>query len=153
MVFILSALWWAGPSSVNLQYNFLLKGGAVLPPCCLTWGQTMVEVMKIMATSFKRSQAGTAAFTASDPAAIHCWPMLLLEIPGCLSKSGSVFCGVTASFSWVLVCTIFCLCPSILFPQSCVNSGSPISNLRYAEDTTLMAKSEEELKSLLKKEN
>ena len=23
-------------------------GGAVFPPCCLTWGQTMVEVMKIM---------------------------------------------------------------------------------------------------------
>ena len=32
-------------------------GGAVFPPCCLTWGQTMVEVMKIMATSFKRSHA------------------------------------------------------------------------------------------------
>ena len=26
-------------------------------------------------------------------------------------KSGSVPCGVTASFSWVLVCTRFCLCP------------------------------------------
>ena len=25
--------------------------------------------------------------------------------------SGSVFCGVTALFSWVLVCTRFCLCP------------------------------------------
>ena len=32
-------------------------GGAVFPPCCLTWGQTMVEVMKIIVTSFKRSQA------------------------------------------------------------------------------------------------
>ena len=28
-------------------------GGAVFPPFYLTWGQTMVEVMKIMATSFK----------------------------------------------------------------------------------------------------
>ena len=27
------------------------------------------------------------------------------------SKSGSVACGVTAPFSWVLVCTSFCLCP------------------------------------------
>ena len=26
-------------------------GGAVFPLCCLTWGQTMVEVMKIMVTS------------------------------------------------------------------------------------------------------
>ena len=30
-------------------------------------------------------------------------------------------------------------------------SGTNISNLRYADDTTLMAKSEEELKSLLMK--
>ena len=32
-------------------------------------------------------------------------------------KSGSVSCGDTASFSWLLVCTWFCLCPSRLcFP-------------------------------------
>ena len=31
-------------------------GGAVCPPCYLTWGQTMLKVMKIMATSLKRSQ-------------------------------------------------------------------------------------------------
>ena len=30
-------------------------------------------------------------------------------------------------------------------------SGRDIKNLRYADDTTLMAKSEEELKSLLRK--
>ena len=30
-------------------------------------------------------------------------------------KSGSVFCGVTAPFSWVLVCTRFCLCPSRVY--------------------------------------
>ena len=32
-------------------------GRAVFPPCCLTRGQTMVEVMKIMVTFFKRSHA------------------------------------------------------------------------------------------------
>ena len=32
----------------------------------------MVEVMKIMATSFKRSHACTAARGARDPAAGHC---------------------------------------------------------------------------------
>ena len=33
-------------------------------------------------------------------------------------KSGLVSCGVTAPFSWVLVCTRFCLCPSsICFPS------------------------------------
>ena len=35
--------------------QFSVVGGAVFPPCCLTWGQTMVEVVKIMVTSFKRS--------------------------------------------------------------------------------------------------
>ena len=28
-----------------------------------------------------------------------------------MGKSGSVSCGVTTPFSWVLVCTRFCLCP------------------------------------------
>ena len=37
--------------------------------------QTMVEVMKIMVTSFKRSHAGTAELSAPDPAAGHCQSM------------------------------------------------------------------------------
>ena len=37
-------------------------------------------------------------------------------------KSESVSCGVTASFSSVLVCTRFCLCLPKLFPQACVSS-------------------------------
>ena len=57
-------------------------GGAVFPPCYLTWGQTMVEVMKIMATSFKRSHAHTATLSAPDPAARHHWPTPPLETPG-----------------------------------------------------------------------
>ena len=51
-------------------------GGAAFPLCCLTWGQTMVEVMKIMATSFKRSRACIAALSAPDPAAGRCDPRL-----------------------------------------------------------------------------
>ena len=39
--------------------------------------------MKIMATSFKRSQARTAALGASDPAAGHCGATPPLETPGC----------------------------------------------------------------------
>ena len=42
-----------------------------------------------------------------------CWR--ILDIHG---KSGSVSCGVTASFSWVLVCTSFSLCPPrVCFPS------------------------------------
>ena len=37
-----------------------------------------------------------------------------------LGKSGSVSCGVTAPFSWVLVHTGFCLCPPrVCFPLLC----------------------------------
>ena len=43
-------------------------GRVVFLPCCLTWGQTIVEVMKIMVTSFKRSCACTIALSAPDPA-------------------------------------------------------------------------------------
>ena len=54
---------------------------SVFPPCCLTWGQTMVEVRKIMVTSFKRSHAVSATLTAPDPAAGHHWSTPLLETP------------------------------------------------------------------------
>ena len=71
----------------------------------------MVEVMKIMVTSFKSSMHTllhsvplTLQQAASDPC-LH-WRLWTL-----MGKSGSVSCGVTAPFSWVLVCTRFCLCP------------------------------------------
>ena len=37
-------------------------------------------------------------------------------------KSGSVSCGITAPFFWVLVHTRFRLCPPSLSPESCVSS-------------------------------
>ena len=57
-------------------------GGAVFPPCCLTWEQTMVEVIKKMVTSFKRSRACTATLNAPIPAAGHHLPTPLPENPG-----------------------------------------------------------------------
>ena len=42
----------------------------------------MVEVMKIIETSFKRFHAHTAAISASDPAAGHHRPTPLPETPG-----------------------------------------------------------------------
>ena len=58
-------------------------GRAVFPPCCLTWGQTMVEVIKIMVTSFKRSHAHTVELSAPSPAVGHHCPTSLLETPWC----------------------------------------------------------------------
>ena len=55
---------------------------AVFPPCCLTWGQTMVEVMKIKVTSFKTSHACTATLSAPSPAGGHHQPTPPRETPG-----------------------------------------------------------------------
>ena len=57
----------------------------------------MVEVMKIMVTSFKRSHAGPATLSAHNPAAGHRQPTPLPETRGhsqaCLGQSfvGSLF--------------------------------------------------------------
>ena len=77
----------------------------------------MVEVSKMMATSFKRPQARTAALSAPEAAAGHFRPTPLLETLDTHGQVWSVSCGVTAPFSWVLVHTRFCLCPlRIYFP-------------------------------------
>ena len=44
--------------------QFSVDGWGPIPSLLFTWGQTMVEVMKMMATSFKRSHACTAALSA-----------------------------------------------------------------------------------------
>ena len=93
-----------------IQFSF--DGWGYIPSLLFTWGQTMVEIMKIMVASFKRSHARTARLTAPQP----CTRPPLTQaftgdswtLPG---KSRPVFCGVTAPFYWVLVHTKFCLCP------------------------------------------
>ena len=89
----------------------------------------MVKVIKIMATSFKRSHAGTAALSAPDPAAGHRRPSPLPETPGhswaCLGQSlvGSLLFlqGPGAQGS---VCAL-----QESISQSCVSSGSSVVGL------------------------
>ena len=63
-----------------------------------------MEVMKIMATSFKRSHAGTAAFSVPNSAAGHSQPTPLPEIPGhsWASLGHSLVCALQESVSPVL---------------------------------------------------
>ena len=73
---------------------------AVFSSCCLTWGHTMVEVMKIIVTSFKKSHAHChtqcpqlcSIPPSTHPCARDSWTLT--------SKSGLVSCGVTAPFSY-----------------------------------------------------
>ena len=92
----------------------------MFPPCCLTWGQTMVEVMKMMATSFKTSCAHTAALSTPTLQQATADPSLCRRLWTLTGRSGSVSCRVTAPFSWILVHTRFCLCPPrVYFPVLC----------------------------------
>ena len=99
----------------------------------------MVEVMKIMATSFKRSHACNATLNAPNPhrpspthsSARDSWTLT--------GKSGSVSCGVTAHFSWVLVHTWFCLCPPRVCPQSYVSSGGSMVGLMMTSSKRVYA--------------
>ena len=92
-----------------------------VPSLLFTWGQTMMEVMKIMATSFKRSHTCTTTTSGPNLAAGWHWPTPPLEIPGPSQASlGQSLLGVPAPFSWALVHTRFSLCPPrVYFPVLC----------------------------------
>ena len=103
---------------------------AVFLPCCLTWGQSMVEVMKIIVPSFKRSHAGTPALSAPDPAARHRWPTLLPEIPGpSWSSLVSLWWGHCSFLLGPGVDKVLFVPSKSLFPQSCVSSGGSLVGL------------------------
>ena len=76
---------WAMFSKSLIQFS--VDGWGCVLSLLFTWGQTLVEVMKIMVTSFKRSHVGTAILRAPDPVAGHCQPTPLLETPGHLQAS------------------------------------------------------------------
>ena len=78
-----------------------------------------MEVMKITETSFKRYHVHTATLSALNPVEPTTDPYLcqrLLDTSQANLDQSLV--GVTVSFSWVLVCTRFCLCPPrVYFPS------------------------------------
>ena len=54
--------------------QFSVDGWGCAPSLLLDLRPTMVEVMRIMVTSFKKPHAHTAAFSARNPAAGRCRP-------------------------------------------------------------------------------
>ena len=109
--------------------QFSVDGWCCVPSLLFMWGQTMVEVMKITVTSFKRSHACTATLSAPNPASGHHRPTPPLKTPRHSQASLGQSCGVTAPFSWVLVHIRFCLCPLRVYFQSFVSSGSSMVGL------------------------
>ena len=106
--------------------EFSVDGWGCVPSLLFTWGQTMVEVMKIMVISLKRSQAYTAIVHALKPGAGHHRSKYLLGTPGHSQASllwghCSFLLGPGARDSVV---------PSMsLFPSPMLSSGSSIVGL------------------------
>ena len=93
----------------------------------------MVQVMKIMATSFKRSHASTATLTALNPAAGHHRPTPLLETPEhCWASLGQSLVGslLLSPGSWYAQGLVSALKDPV--SQSCVSSGCSMVGLMVA---------------------
>ena len=88
----------------------------------------MVEVIKIMETSFKRSHVSPATLSAPNPAAGHHQPTLLLEPPGHSQASLGQSLVVSLLLSPAVHKVLFVPSKS-LFSQSCVSSGSSMVGL------------------------
>ena len=100
--------------------QFSVDGWSCVPSLLFAWGQIVVEVMKIIVTSFKISHVCTATLSASNTAAGHHQLMPPLETPG--HSQTQLSQSLVGSFllptgSW---CTGFSLCPPrVYFPVLC----------------------------------
>ena len=110
--------------------QFSVDGWGCVPSLLFTWGQTMVEVMKIVATSFKRSHESTATLSAPNPAAGHRQPTPLPKTPGHSQASlGQSLVGslLLSPGSW---CTQGSVCAlQVSVSQSSVSSGGSMVRL------------------------
>ena len=110
--------------------QFSVDRWSFVPSLLFTWVQIIVEVMKVMVTSLKRSHSHTSALGAPNPAAGHHWPTPLLETPGhSWASLGQSLVGslLLSSASWCTQGSVCALQES--FPQSCVSSGSSVVEL------------------------
>ena len=82
--------------------QFSVDGWSCIPSLLCTWGQTMV---KLMTTSFKMSHASTATLSTPDSAPTQPTHASTRDSYTLTGEPGSLSCGVTAPFSWVLVYT------------------------------------------------
>ena len=110
--------------------QFSVDGWHCVPSLLFTRGQIMVEVMKITATSFKRSHACTATLSAPNSGEGYHWPTPPLEIPGHSQESlGHCLVGslLLSPGAWCIQGSICALQESI--SQSCISFGSSMVRL------------------------
>ena len=143
-VFILFSLWWRrrrglwklsdGRDWLRGKLGLVLMGGAVLSKSLIQfsvdgWGFSP-SLLFDLSPNYGGGNEDSGNLLQKVPCT-HCCtecPQLCSRLPltqtstrGCwtlMGKSGSVSCGVTAAFSWVLVHTQFCLFPPrVCFPS------------------------------------
>ena len=144
MVFILSALWWRrirglwklpdGRDWLRGKLGLLLMGGAMLSKSLIQFSVDGQGCAPFLLSDLRPNYGGgnedngdllhkvpcTHCCTqcpqpCSRPPLTHASTRDSGTLTG---KSGSVSCGVTAPFSWVMVHTRFCLCsPRVCFPS------------------------------------
>ena len=128
---IMEASWW---ERLKGKLGLVLMGGAMLsksliqfsvdgwgcvPSLFFTWCQNMVEVMKIMVSSFKRSHECTAILSAPNPAAGHHRPTPLLETPGHSQQARDSLLWGHYFFLQVLAHKVLLCPPRVYFPVLC----------------------------------
>ena len=120
--------------------QFSMDVWGCVPSLLFTWRQTMVDVVKIMATSFKMSHACTALFSALTLQQATSYPRLHRRL---LDTHGQAWISLLwghCSFFWVLVYTMFCLYPPrVCFPLSCVSSGGSMVRLMLTSSKRVYA--------------
>ena len=104
----------------KLFIQFSVDWWSCVPFLLFAWSQTMVEVMKIMVTSFRGSQACTATLTARNPESGHHWPTPPLESPGNFWASlGQPLVGSLVIFPGSLWTRFYLYSPRVYFPVLC----------------------------------
>ena len=145
MVFILSALWgrsikwlWKLPDGIDWlrgKLGLVLMGGAVLSKSLIQfsvdgWG-CVPSLLFDLRPNYGVGNEDSGNLLQKVPSS-HCytpWPQPWSRPSPThtstgdswtlMGKSWSVSCGLTAPFSWVLVHTMFCLCPPrVCFPST-----------------------------------
>ena len=141
MVFILSALWWRrirglwklpdGRDWLRGKSGLVLIGGPMFSKSLIQFsvdGQGCVpSLLFYLRPNYSGGSEDNGGLLQNAPC-MHCYTQyphpcsrpLLTHTSArdswtLTGKPGSVSCGVTAPFSWDLVCTRFCLCP----PRDC----------------------------------
>ena len=101
------------------MFQFSVHGWSCVPSLRFTWGQTLVEVKKIMVTSLKRYHTCTATLSAPNTVAGHHQLTPLTETPrhpqATLGQSPVSHC----LFSWVLEHKVLLCPPRVYFPVLC----------------------------------